>query len=105
MGPAESALCRFQARWKEVGTYSARGIASGNKDAEFDFSAPDIVVEKIGKKFVDAATIQQIVSGYRQPEFRTILREEVKPQGPESCPEMVFYKGHGLAQEILLASE
>lgn len=48
------------------------------------FSAPDIAVEKIGKNFVAADVIQQIISGYRQPEYRTILRE---PLAQERCPQ------------------
>jgi hypothetical protein len=48
------------------------------------FSAPDIAVEKFGKNFVAAEVIQKIISGYRQPEYKIILRE---PLANEKCPQ------------------
>ena len=52
------------------------------------FSMPDIKVEEMGKSLVTAETIQKIISDYKQPEYRTILREPmVKVQ--EGCGEMV----------------
>lgn len=49
------------------------------------FSSPDIEVEKIGKTFVTAEMIQKIISDYKQPEYRTILRE---PVSRERCPKI-----------------
>jgi len=57
------------------------------------FSMPDIQVEKMGKSFVTAEIIQKIISGYPQPEYRTISREPL-PNAGGSCGEMV-YDGHG----------
>ncbi len=60
------------------------------------FSAPDIAVEKSGTRFLTAEMIKAIISGYKQPEYKTILREPVKPGTAGSsvnCEEMVFYKG------------
>jgi len=39
------------------------------------FSMPDIKVEESGKRFMTVEMIQKIISGYPQPEYKTILRE------------------------------
>lgn len=46
-------------------------------------SSPDTQVENLGKRFVDAETIKRLNAGFRQPEYKTILREQVMP---EPCP-------------------
>ena len=57
------------------------------------FSMPDIEVERIGKRFISAETIKQLVDGYKQPEYKTILREVVKGGlGITSCEVLVQYK-------------
>jgi hypothetical protein len=45
-------------------------------------------VKKIGKSVILADTIQQVISHYRQPEFKTILREALQPHpdSQTSCP-------------------
>ncbi len=43
------------------------------------FSMPGVVVEKFGKRFITAGMIKGVIDGYQQPEFKTILREEVQP--------------------------
>lgn len=48
------------------------------------FSMPDIEVEKAGTRFMTAEKIQTINSGYKQPEYKTILRE---PLAKERCPQ------------------
>lgn len=59
------------------------------------FSSPDTEVERIGKSFVDAATIKQINSGYSQPEYKTIVREALSKERLEQmCEERVLYKGY-----------
>lgn len=49
------------------------------------FSMPDIKVEESGKRFMSAEMIRAITAEYRQPEYKTILREAL----PESalCPD------------------
>lgn len=47
-------------------------------------SAPDIEVEKSGDRFMSAEGIKEIISGYKQPEYKTILRE---PLTKERCPQ------------------
>ena len=54
------------------------------------FSAPDIVVEKMGKSFIAAETIQQIVNDYKQPEYRTILREPTNSM-KQGCIKTDYY--------------
>lgn len=39
------------------------------------FSMPDIEVERAGTRFMTEEKIKTIISGYKQPEFKTILRE------------------------------
>lgn len=46
---------------------------------------------KMGR--VSAEKIEQRNAHSEIPEFKTILREPVKHEGPEGCPEMVYYKG------------
>ena len=55
------------------------------------FSDPDNVVKKIGKNLIPADTIQQIISRYRQPEYKTILREAY-PGAAGGCSEMIHTK-------------
>jgi hypothetical protein len=61
------------------------------------FSSPDIAVEQSGRRFMSTDMIKQLIEGYRQPEYKTILREPVK-RGSEgsavNCEELVLYKGH-----------
>lgn len=53
------------------------------------FSAPDIAVERSGSRFMTAEMIKAIISGYRQPEYRTILRESIDMR-KNDCVEMVY---------------
>ena len=58
------------------------------------FSMPDIEVEKMGKQLIPAEMIKQIIDRYRQPEYKTILREPLtKEQIDQMCEERVLYKG------------
>jgi len=57
------------------------------------FSNPDKVAAQIGKGLIPADTIDRIISGYAQPEFKTIMREPV-PNVESSCGEMI-YDGKG----------
>jgi hypothetical protein len=58
------------------------------------FSMPDIKVEESGKRFMSAEVIKAIIAGYKQPEFKTILREPL-PKGSigiTTCEELIHYK-------------
>lgn len=60
------------------------------------FSMPDIKVEQSGKRFMSAEIIKAIIADYKQPEFKTILREAVKGGlGITSCEKMVPYGKSG----------
>jgi len=55
------------------------------------FSMPDIKVEESGKRFMTVEMIQKIISGYPQPEYRTILRDAY-PRAEGGCSEMIHTK-------------
>ncbi len=56
------------------------------------FSMPDIKVEESGKRFMSAEMIKAITAGYKQPEYKAILREAIKNAG-QGCPELVRIEG------------
>ena len=58
------------------------------------FSEPDVQVERLKTRFITAEMIKGVVQGYKQPEFKTLLREAVKPGtlGSTNCEEMIHYK-------------
>lgn len=54
-------------------------------------SSPDTQVESLEKRFVDAETIKRLNAGFRQPEYKAILRDGIeKPEG-SSCIKSDFY--------------
>ena len=59
-------------------------------------SAPDIEIERLGKTHVTVDDVKRANSGFKQPEYKSILRTEI-PVGSYSssvnCEEMVYYKG------------
>lgn len=57
-------------------------------------SSPDTKVENFGKRFVDAETIKRLNSGFRQPEYKAILREPVEIE-EMSCIKADYYMGAG----------
>jgi hypothetical protein len=52
------------------------------------FSMPDIEAEKLGKGLIPAEAINKLIRGYRQPHYRSIIREPISPE-EIGCPEMV----------------
>jgi len=76
--------------WKRI---TIQELPVGIKTPNMIFGSPDNVVDEIGKSLIPAETIQQIISHYRQPEYKTILREAYSGAAG-SCGEMV-YDGHG----------
>lgn len=59
------------------------------------FSSPEIEARKAGGAVTSAETIAAIYAGYKQPEFRKILREPLsKERITEMCGDRVLYKGH-----------
>ncbi len=51
-------------------------------------SSPDTEVERLGRRMVDAETIKRINAEFRQPEYKSILREAVDTPA-ESCGKMI----------------
>ncbi|OQX07311.1 MAG: hypothetical protein BWK76_24975, partial [Desulfobulbaceae bacterium A2] len=51
-------------------------------------SAPDLAVSKAGTRIMTSEMIQKIISGYKQPEYKTILREPLE-QSKLPCTEMI----------------
>jgi hypothetical protein len=47
------------------------------------------VAETTGKNLITAEMVSEHIGGYRQPEFRRILREPIRQAGGEACGEMV----------------
>ncbi len=59
------------------------------------FSMPDVKVKESGKRFMTAEMIGAIIASYKQPEYRTILREPLaQAQINQMCMEMMLYKGY-----------
>jgi len=79
-------------RWKRV---PLQELPAETKALNLIFSSPDTAVEKLGKRFVEAETITQINAGFRQPEYKAILREPLsKGRIKQMCEERVLYKGY-----------
>ena len=59
-------------------------------------SDPDIEIERLGKTHVTVDEVKRANSGFKQPEYKSILRTEVLVGSYGSsvnCEEMVYYKG------------
>ena len=83
-------IFRYQGKtWERV---PLQELPLETKALNLIFSSPDTEVERLGKRFVDAETIKRINASYRQPEYKTILREAVKDGGITSCEVLVHYK-------------
>lgn len=76
--------------WKRI---PLQGLPAEIKLPNMLHSSPDEVAEKTKKGgIVSAEIIRSENESFRQPEYRSILREAL-PNVRKSCPEMVFYKG------------
>lgn len=71
------------------------------------FSEPDVQVERLGTRNISLAMIEKVIGGYKQPEYKAILREPVKAGSPGStnCEERVLYKGHWILPNDPIARE
>lgn len=59
-------------------------------------SSPDNAAERTGKGFISADDVRKLNNRLTQPEYKTILREPVKPNSYGSsvnCDERVYYNG------------
>ena len=78
--------------WKRI---SLHELPAEIRAPNIIFGSPDNHVEKLGTNFVKAEDVQKINSSLRQPEYRSILREEVKSGAIGSsvnCEELIRYK-------------
>ncbi len=75
--------------WKRI---PLQELPSEIKQPNLIFSSPDEEAEKIGKSFIPAETIQNVIANYPQPEFKSILRDSTAT-GMATCPELAYYKG------------
>ena len=57
------------------------------------FSMPDIEAKNTGKSIVSAKEINAIYAGYRQTEYRSILRERMLNHADMECEKVELYKG------------
>ena len=84
--------------WKRI---PLQELPTEIKTPNLIFSSPDIEVEKSGKRFISAEIIKQLIDGYKQPEYKTILREPMKQgSGATSCPIPTTMTGKLIAPEV-----
>ncbi|MEI8014005.1 MAG: hypothetical protein WCH20_04125 [Nitrospira sp.] len=91
----------FQYQGKEWKRISLQELPTEIKMPNLIFSSPDIEVEKFGKRFVSAEMIKQLINGYKQLEYKTILREPMNQgSGATSCPIPTTMTGKLIAPEV-----
>jgi len=97
----------FQYQSKEWKRIRLEELPAEIKAPNVIFSMPDIKVEEFGKRFITAEMIKGLIDSYQQPEFKTILREPVKPKslGSTNCEDRVLYKGHWILPNDSIARE
>jgi hypothetical protein len=49
--------------------------------------------------FISAESVKKLNSDAKQEEFKAIVRTSIKHEGPEGCPEMIYYKGGWISPE------
>lgn len=79
-------------QWAQI---PLRDLPSEIKRPNLIVSDPDTEIKRLGKDFATAEEIRRANEGFQQPQYKTILREPLKPGSPGvSCAEMV-YDGKG----------
>ena len=81
--------------WQRI---SLQELPSEIKTPNLISSSPDDVAKKFGQGIVPAEVIKRITDGYKQPEYRTILREPLerwKPRPPGSNSGRLVRTGDG----------
>jgi len=74
----------FQYRSKEWQRIPLHELPAEITTPNVIFSQPDVQVERFGKRFITTEMIKGVINGYKQPEFKTILRE---PIAGGRCPQ------------------
>jgi hypothetical protein len=91
----------FQYQGKEWMRIPLQELPTEIKTPNLIFSSPDIEVEKSGKRFITAAMIKELIDGYKQPEFKIIVREPMKQGlGATSCPIPTTMTGKLIVPEV-----
>jgi hypothetical protein len=91
----------FQYEGKEWKRIPLQELPTKTKTPNVIFSMPDIQVERFGKRFITTEMIKEVIDGYRQPEFKTILREPMKQgSGATGCPIPTTVTGKLIAPEV-----
>ena len=91
----------FQYQGKEWKRVPLEELPSEIKTPNVIFSMPDIEVERFGKRFITAEMIKGVIDGYKQPEYKAILREPMKPGlGGTGCPIPTTATGKLIAPEV-----
>lgn len=85
----------FKYQGKEWKRISLQELPAEIKTPNLIQSEPDATARSMRESPVSANAIQEIISGYRQPYYRTILREAIPGGGQGRCPEMVPYGNGG----------
>ena len=75
-----------QKQWKRI---ALKDLPVDIKTPNLIFSSPDDEAKNEGQAIVSAEKIRSFYAGYRQPEFRSILREAIVNAGGEGCEKMV----------------
>lgn len=91
---------KYQANaWERIPLQS---LPSEIKTPNLIFSEPDVEIGRIGKRFVSAEMIKQMVDETRQPEYKSVLREPMSMGiGATSCEVLIHYKcGWGSPSEV-----
>jgi hypothetical protein len=82
---------KYQSKeWKRI---SLQELPAEIRTPNLIQSEPDATAKSIREIPVSAKAIQEIIARYRQPEFKTILREPY-PGAGGGCEELIRYKGY-----------
>ncbi len=84
---------KYQSKaWQRI---SLQELPTEFKTPNLIFSSPDNEAKKVITPIVSAETIRALYARYKQPEFKTILREPLARERVNAmCEERVLYKGH-----------
>jgi hypothetical protein len=85
----------FKYQDKKWNRFPLKELPAEFKTPNLIFSSPDDEAEKAGGNIVSAETIKSLYAHYKQPEYKTILREAVKlgvDSSSVNCQPMMHYK-------------
>ena len=84
----------FRYRDKDWQRIPLQELPAGFEKPNLIISSPDDAVKRAGQGLISAEKVKELNTGFQQPEYRTIVREPLKPgSAGVSCPELLYYKG------------